>query len=114
MSEDVTRSHAAIVEQALVMALTGHEGGTVRQVERAIKWAMAQPVATTPCAPPRLPAPDPWVRHVYVVTGISGGSVSMNRFERERAYQRPWYRRMWGPPSQATVDSWGLNERRPF
>lgn len=62
-----------------------------------------------PIAPSRLPSPDAGMRHVYVEHGIGGGAVKMNRYERERADQRPWYRRVWGIPSQAEVDSWGLN-----
>lgn len=99
-----------IIQAALVMGLTGHEGGTVRQVERAIKWAMTQAITE----PPRpFPPPDPWMRHVYKETGIGGAFVKMNQVEREHADARPWYRRIRGLPSQAEVDSWGL-ERVPF
>jgi hypothetical protein len=66
---------------------------------------------TPPSTP--LPPPDPWMRHSYIEKGgLSGGAtVSMNQREQERARERPWYRRLWGIPSQAEVDSWEL--KRP-
>jgi len=66
-------------------------------------------MSTPPTIP--LPEPDPWLPHSYFATGMGGGCVNMNDFERERSHQRPWYRRFWGMPSQAEVDSWGL--KRP-
>jgi hypothetical protein len=49
--------------------------------------------------------------HDLVEMGMGGRSVSMNKYERERARQRPWYRRLGGLPSQAEIDSWNL--KRP-
>jgi hypothetical protein len=63
--------------------------------------------------PIQLPDIDPWMRHSYMLRGLGGGQMlHMNQYECEREKQRPWYRRLWGLPSQDEVDSWDLQRPR--